>query len=213
VDRLFGRDPRIVGQTMRIAEVQATATIAGIAPPALDLPLGTDFWFNMRTNPQDVAHNFQTVARMRAGVTVGAMRSASSAAMAGLARTIPSDIGREYVIRPLVSALVGDLGPTLLIVFGATALLLVLACVNVTGLLLARAMARTREITVRTALGASRGRVVRQLLTESLVESTRCGSSDPVDDYFSALSRATCRSGREWPRRTISTTCPSPFAR
>src|SRR6185312_2660093 len=76
---------------------------------------------------------------------------------------------REYVAVPLVSAMVGDLGPTLLVVFGATALLLLLACVNVTTLLLARGTARTREAAVRAALGATRLRVVRQLLTEAFV--------------------------------------------
>jgi putative ABC transport system permease protein len=166
---LFGRDQGVVGKTIRIAELQAVVSIAGVAPAALDLPLGTDFWFNLRTDPQGVAHNFLTIARMRPGVNIDRLRGTAAVAIAGLARTIPSDVGREYVVRSLLSSLVGDLGPTLLIVFGATALLLVLACVNVTNLLLARGMARTREITVRAALGASRGRVVRQLLTESMV--------------------------------------------
>ena len=137
---LFDRDPRIVGTTIRIAELQATVTIAGVAPAALDLPKGTDLWFNLRTDPQGVAHNFVTIARMRPGVAVEQLRATAAVAMAGLARTIPSDVGREYVIRSLLSSLVGDLGPTLLIVLGATALLLVLACVNVTNLLLARGM-------------------------------------------------------------------------
>ena len=94
---------------------------------------------------------------MRPGVAIEQLRGTAAVAMAGLARTMPSDVGREYVIRSLLSSLVGDLGPTLLIVLGATALLLVLACVNVTNLLLARGMTRTREIAVRAALGAGRG--------------------------------------------------------
>ena len=169
---LFGRDPGILGRTIRIAEIRSGVTIIGIAPPTLDLPLGTDFWINFRTNPTDVAHVFLTFVRLQPGATIEQLRGAGATAMAGLARTIPSDVGREYVMRPLLMSLVGDLGPTLIIVFGATALLLVLACVNVTNLLLARGLARTREITVRAALGASRGRVVRQLLTESIVLAT-----------------------------------------
>ena len=169
----FGREPAVLGRTIRIAEFDNnTVTIVGVAPPALDLPLGTDFWFNIRIDPGAVAHNFRTIVRLPPGVTIERLRGAAAISMTGLARTVPSDSGREYVMKPLLSSLVGDLGPTLVIVFGATALLLVLACVNVTNLLLARGLVRTREITVRAALGASRGRVVRQLLTESVVLST-----------------------------------------
>src|SRR5207244_3667606 len=83
-----------------------------------------------------------------------------------------SATAREYVVQPLVTSIVGDLGSTLLVILGATALLLVLAAVNVTNLLLARGTARTREVAVRAALGASAGRIVRQLLTESMVLAT-----------------------------------------
>ena len=93
--------------------------------------------------------------------------------MGGLATDFPaSDRNRVYVSRPLVDSIVGDLGPILIIVMSATGLLLLLACVNVANLLLARGAARAREMAVRAALGAGWSRLVRQLLTESLVLAT-----------------------------------------
>src|SRR5207253_6519137 len=97
-------------------------------------------------------------------------KSEMSVVIAGLAKEFPaSDTNRVYETHPLVESIVGDLGPILVIVMSATGLLLLLACVNVTNLLLARGAARAREMAVRAALGAGWGRLVRQLLTESMV--------------------------------------------
>ena len=165
---LFGSDPQIVGKTVRFAE--ATATAVGVAARDLDMPRGTDFWINARFNPQDVGHGLAAVLRVKPDTPLARLRGEMGAVMDGLARDFPlSDAGREFVPEPLVSSIVGDLGPTLLVVFASTALLLLLACVNVTNLLLGRGAARAREIAVRTALGASRGRIVRQLLTEAFL--------------------------------------------
>src|SRR5262249_52035522 len=165
----FAGDPSIVGRQIRIAEAPATVTVVGVAHPAVDIPDGTEFWFNTRIRPNDNAHNFNTLLRLQPGVTMEQVESAGAVAMANLARVETSDVARAYVFRPLLASIVGDVRPTLLLVLGATALLLVLACVNVGNLLLARSASRMREVAVRAALGASRGRIIRQLLTESLV--------------------------------------------
>jgi predicted permease len=167
---LYTSDPDIVGKPIRFVEV--ATTIAGVAPRDFDTPHGADFWFAQRVPPQDVNHGFEGFMRLKAGTTIDRARSEMATVMAGLAHDFPaSDRNRAYVTRPLVESIVGDLGPILIIVMSATGLLLLLACVNVTNLLLARGAARAREMAVRVALGAGRGRIVRQLLTESTLLS------------------------------------------
>jgi len=165
---LFSADSNIVGKTVRFAELPTT--VVGVANRELDVPHGADFWANARLDPQDIGHGLNAVLRVKPGTTLPRLRSELAVVMTGLARDFPNgETGREFVVEPLITSIVGDLGPVLLIVFGATALLLLLACVNVTNLLLGRGAARAREIAVRTALGANRGRIVRQLLTESFL--------------------------------------------
>ena len=168
---IFHGDPAVVGKPLRFAEI--TTTVAGVAPRAFDTPHGANFWFNLPLDPQGVNHNFEGFLRLRPGTTIERAGSEMAGVMAGLARDFPaSDNSRVYLVRPLAEFIVGDLGPILIVVLSATALLLVLACVNVTNLLLARGAARAREMAVRVALGAPRGRIVRQLLTESLLLAT-----------------------------------------
>ena len=165
---MLGSDPQIVGKTLHFAEFNGT--VVGVANRDLDVPHNVDYWVNGRPAPQDVGHAWNAIVRVKPGTTLPRLRSELASAMTGLARDFPaSDAGREFVAEPLVASIVGDLGPILMIVFAATALLLLLACVNVTNLLLGRGAARAREVAVRTALGASRGRIIRQLLTESFL--------------------------------------------
>ncbi len=167
---LYSSDPSIVGKPIRFAEV--ATTIAGVAPKDFDTPHGGDFWFAQRLAPDDINHFFDGFMRLQPGATIERANAEMASVMSGLARDFPaSDANRAYVTKPLVASVVGDLGPILLIVMSATGLLLLLACVNVTNLLLARGAARAREMAVRVSLGASRTRIVRQLLTESALLS------------------------------------------
>jgi len=163
---LYHGDPAIVGKPIRFAEV--ATTIAGVAPRDFDTPHGGDFWFGQRLDKDNINHFFDGFMRLKPATTIERASAEMASVMAGLAKEFPeSDFNRAYVTKPLVASVVGDLGPILIIVMSATGLLLLLACVNVTNLLLARGAARAREMAVRVSLGAARGRIVRQLLTES----------------------------------------------
>ena len=166
--QFFNGDPAIVGKPIHFAEFNST--ISGVAPRDFDMPHGADIWVAQRTPTNDVNHGNEGFMRLRPGTTIERAKGEMTSVMAGLAADFPaSDKSRVYVPRPLVASIVGDLGPILVIVMSATGLLLLLACVNVANLLLARGAARAREMAVRAALGAGWGRLVQQLLTESMV--------------------------------------------
>lgn len=149
--------------------------IIGVLPPGFRFPDNTDIWFSRESygeTPSRSAHNDWAVARLRDGFTVDEARAELSTIAQRLKQQYGSDIDMVAVsVEPLHHAMTNDVRPALLILLGASAFLLLIACANVTNLMLAQAAARERELAVRAALGAERGRLVRQFLTEAFLLS------------------------------------------
>lgn len=169
----FGGRPDVVGQPVRFNG--HPMRIVGVAPERFDIPAGTDVWLPGWA-AWSVGHVWEGYIRLQPGVTPESLAARMTQVMQALGKKYPDqDNGRAFQLRPLLDATVGDLGPILIILFGATALLLVLAAANVTNLMLARGTGRVREMAVRAALGASRRRILLQLVIESMLLSIAGG--------------------------------------
>jgi putative ABC transport system permease protein len=173
--RKYHADPTILGGRLRL-NGQGYAVV-GVMPASFDVTSnGDELWAPLALTPQALANNdgsfLRIVARMRPGVTLqqsSALTQRAESELAARSPGTPADLGAA--VHRYADELVGDYRGRLFILLGAVGFVLVIACVNVANLLLARATSRARELAIRAALGAGRARLVRQLLAESLVLS------------------------------------------
>ncbi|HSR69789.1 MAG TPA: ABC transporter permease [Acidobacteriota bacterium] len=167
----YGGDPGVIGKPVQLDA--RPFTIKGVMPPGFSFPGETQVWMALTWQPERhsrAAHFFESVARLKEGVTLQQAQSELDALSRRLAEENPRT-NRDWTVQAVAlrDELVGSVRPALLLLLGAVALVLLIACANIANLLLARGAARGKEIAVRAAMGAGRARILRLLLTESVL--------------------------------------------
>ncbi|HEX8726097.1 MAG TPA: ABC transporter permease, partial [Gemmatimonadaceae bacterium] len=169
--RAYGGGAAVLGAQLRIDD--RSYTVVGVMPATVDLPVGSEIWLPSgldAPNTSRTAHNWNVVGRLASGVPIDLAQREVSGIMRSLKRRYGDQITAvDGRLVPLREQLVGGTRSTLLILLGASLVLLLIACTNAVNLLVARMASRQGELAVRTALGAGRGRLVQQFLAESLV--------------------------------------------
>jgi putative ABC transport system permease protein len=170
----FGSDPALIGKSILLGG--DPYTVVGILPATFHSDPPADVFIPMQADPNSTnqGHFLLAAGRLKPGATVESANANMVVAGEQFRRAYPKwmDTKESVLVIPLRDALVGNVRPALLILVGAVGFVLLIACANVANLLLARAAGRQREIAIRTAIGASRGDLIRQLLTESVLLST-----------------------------------------
>jgi putative ABC transport system permease protein len=206
-ERRYGGDSKILGHTIRLGEY--TATIIGVMPDRVNFPDTVDMWQPFVLTPQRRTWDgryLTVIARLKLGITVAEAQANMDAVAANTRAEMPLfDAGWGASVLPLSEQIVQDVKRPLLVLLGAVFVVLLIACANIANMLLARASVRSREMAVRIALGASQGRVIRQLLTESMLLGLFGGAAGVLLAYWT-LNPLLSMLPREVPRfRVIGT--------
>jgi predicted permease len=169
-EAVFGKPANAIQQTVRLNGM--AFTVIGVMPPRFNFPDSAQVWLPNDLFPDEAArsaHNYHVVGRLKPGITVEQAQADMNVVAARLAKEYVDDRDEGIRVSSLFEFLTSGARPALFVLWGAVTLVLLIACVNISNLQLARAAARSKEMGMRCALGAARGRLIRQLLTESVL--------------------------------------------